>query len=393
MLELCESLISQSKVKLGMRIAQVSHGFDCGGSMAVMAALCLELSKRGHEVDAICIDQPSGSSHEALSIDRLRAQGVDVHFLGRKRGHAGVGAAARLWHLTQQRRYDVVHSHLPMPDAITGLVRRSQIHPFTHVVTVHNTREPRSGPLTWLASGANVVYCSEAVSRQNPLPGVSYTVIPNGIPQDGYAGFDDARGQVCQQLGLDPQGPIVIGVGRLCPQKAYHTALDALAILKYSGRAPDLQYLLCGEGEARAQLEFQTRQLGIEGAVHFLGARTDIQRLLGASDVFLSTSLYEGMPLSVLEALNAGLSCVLSDIPEHYELAGTMPGCQFAPHAPESVASALEAALAQKMSRAALRESRAPLLRKHSAEQSADSYLMLYDKCCRSRFVSELQCS
>lgn len=361
--------------------------------MAVMAALCSELSKRGHEVDAICIDRPSGSDHEALSTVWLRAQGVSVHFLGRKRGNAGVGAAAQLWYLTQQRRYDVVHSHLPMPDAMSGLVRRSSIRPFTHVITVHNTYEPRSRALAWLASGAHVVYCSEAVRRQNPLGGLSYTVIPNGVSQASYSGGGDTRWQVRQQLGLCPGAPVVIGAGRLCPQKAYDTALDALAILKRSGRVPGLHYLVCGEGEARAQLEFRAEQLGLDGTVRFLGARTDIPRLLGASDAFLSTSRHEGMPLSVLEALNAGLMCVLSAIPEHYELAGSMPGCLFPSHAPEAVASALESALLQSPPPAGLRESRAPLLRKHSAEQAADSYLALYEKCCRPRFVSEPQCS
>ena len=376
-----------------MRIAQVSHSLDCGGSMAVMANLCAELSKRGHEVDAVCTDRPSGSSHEAFSTEGLRAHGVGVHFLSRERGSMGAAAMARLWYLTQKRRYDVVHSHLPMPDAMSGIVRRSSIRPFTHVITVHNTFEPRSWVLTRLAGGAHVVYCSEAVRRHNPLPGLSYTVIPNGITQADYAALESTRWQVRQELGLDPLGRVVIGVGRLCPQKSYDTALEAFAILKQSGRVPAFQYLICGEGEARAHLEFQTRQLGLEDAVRFLGARTDIPRLLTASDAFLSTSGHEGMPLSVLEALNAGIVCVLSAIPEHYELAGSMPGCFFASNSPETFASALESVFLQSPPPVGLRESRAPLLRKHSAEHAADSYLRLYEKYCRPGLVFGPQCS
>jgi hypothetical protein len=137
-----------------MKIAQVSHSLDCGGSMAVMAALCLEFARRGHEVDVLCMDRPTGSAHERLWTDRLRADGLTVRFLGRGPGRAGFLATARLWGLAQRRRYQVVHSHLPMPDAMSGLVRRSSLHAFAHVITVHNTNEPRPQPLGWLALGS-----------------------------------------------------------------------------------------------------------------------------------------------------------------------------------------------------------------------------------------------
>lgn len=360
--------------------------------MAVMAALSCEYAKRGHEVDVVCMDRSTGSTHERLWIDRLRGVGLAVRFLGRNSGGAGVTATARFWHLVQKRRYDVVHSHLPMPDAMSGVVRRASLRPFAHVVTVHNTNEPRRQPLGWLAQGAHVVYCSDAVRRSNALAGVSQTVIPNGIPQVSYARLGKLRVDVRHQLGLRQEAPVVIAVGRLCTQKGFDTALEALALLKRSGRIPDVECLVCGEGEARAELENLSEKLALGGVVHLLGTRVDIPRLLSASDVFLSTSRHEGMPLSVLEALSAGLPCVLSDIAEHYELAGSMPGCLFASRTSQATAAALESALLQMPSPALLQQSRAPLLRKHSAEQAAESYLALYARCCGARCVSEAPC-
>ena len=374
-----------------MRIAHVSHSFDCGGSMAVMATLCSELARRGHRVDAVCLDRRSRTDHERLWTNLLRAQGVGVFFLGREQGSAGVAAMARLWWLAQHQHYDVMHSHLPMPDAISGVVRRCSMPPFVHVITVHNTYEPRSRTLAWLAAGAHVVYCSEAARRSNPLAGLSQTVIPNGILQPNYATLAGARKETRQQLGLTLEGRVIIAVGRLCPQKAMDTALEAIALLKHSGRVPGLQLLVCGDGEERRQLEFQAHELGLGNTVHFLGIRADIPQLLSACDAFISTSRHEGMPLSVLEALSAGLPCVLSAIPEHYELAARMPGCLFASNAPAAMSSALESALLQPVTPAELRECRAELLRKHSVAQAAESYLALYERCCQPRFQCQSQ--
>lgn len=374
-----------------MRIAQVSHSLDCGGSMALMAALSCNLAKCGHEVDVVCMDRRSGSAHEALWIERLGQRGIAVHFLGRKPERAGTLAAAKLWWMVQRRRYHVLHSHLPMPDAMGGLVRRLSIHPFLHVVTVHNTYEPRSRALEALASGAHVVYCSESVRNRNPLPGISSTIISNGIIETDSRNPHLSRRTIRQELGLHAATKIVIWVGRLCPQKNFAATIQALAVLKTRNSIPDLHCLVCGDGPERAELEDRVRDLGLEGMVHFMGARTDMPVLLQASDAFLSTSRHEGMPLSVLEALSAGLPCVLSDIPEHHELAGPMPFCVFVSYAPESIAAALEATLHAASDPHLIRRQRAMLLEKHSIEKCADSYQRHYEACCglapRARLV------
>jgi glycosyltransferase involved in cell wall biosynthesis len=373
-----------------MRIAQVSHSLNCGGSMALVVALSCELAKRGHEVDVVCLDRRSGSAHENLWIARLVHPGIRLHFLDRERGAPGVAAAVKLWRLVQRRRYDVLHSHLPMPDAIGGLIRRLSPHRLAHVVTVHNTHEPRSRVLQALASGANVVYCSEAVGRKNPLPGITTTVIPNGIPPKPDLTPVKSRSAVRREIGLSNSATVVIGVGRLCPQKNFAATLQALAAMTKRASIADLHCLICGDGEERGQLQTRVRELGLEGIVHLMGARTDLQSLLGASDVFLSTSRHEGMPLSVLEALSAGLPCVLSDIQEHHELAGSMPGCAFTSLAPESITLAVESVLRHPIDPYSLRRQRATLLQKHSIEQCADLYDRLYQASCDSRLLPHL---
>ncbi len=355
----------------------------------MVVALSSELAKRGHQVDVLCTDRPSGSSHEAHWMDLLASRRVAVHFLGRKLGHPGMAAAGKLWWLIQRRQYHVVHSHLPMPDAMSGLARRSSPHRFAHIVTVHNTHEPRSRLMTALGSGANVVYCSEAARNRNPLPGASSTVIPNGIPQALFTTSDKSRVEIRQELGLPAEARVVIAVGRMCPQKNFSTALDALAILKWRHAIPGLQCLLCGTGEEQERLERRVRELELDATVRFMGARTDIPALLTAGDVFLSTSRWEGMPVAVLEALCAGAPCVLSAIEEHFEVAASMPGCSFASHDPQAMASALELVLRDAADPRVLREQRAPYLKKHSIEECAESYHQLYQACCALQLVSQ----
>jgi len=346
--------------------------------MAMVAGLSCELVKRRHEVDVVCIDRPSGSAHEAQWVDRLGQSGISVRFLGRKPGSMGLAAAMKLWWLIQSRGYDIVHSHLPMPDAMSGLSRRISFRRFGHVVTVHNSREPRSWLLTAFAAGANVAYCSDAVRKRNPLAGSSARVIPNGIAQACDTGQGRPGSEIRQQLGIPADAKVIIAVGRLCPQKDFDTALDTLFELERRHIIGSFSCLFCGDGEDRLRLETRASRMGLEKTVRFLGARTDIPELLSASDVFLSTSRYEGMPLTVLEALSAGLICVLSDIEEHREIAASSPGCFFAPHIPRALASALVEAMMDDTDPERMRDARGSLLQKHTIAHCADSYETWY---------------
>src|SRR5579863_1007697 len=178
-----------------MRIAQVSHSLECGGSMAMVVALSSKLAECGHEVQVLCTDRQTHSAHEHIWIDWLQKRGVATRFLGRMRGTVGFTAATKLWWALQRERYDIVHSHLPMPDAIVGIARRFTFPSIVHVLTVHNTQEPRPYGLYLPAKGANIVYCSDAVRRRNPIAGTSCTVIPNGIFQSSYNGANTSHAE------------------------------------------------------------------------------------------------------------------------------------------------------------------------------------------------------
>ena len=110
------------------------------------------------------------------------------------------------------------------------------------------------------------------------------------------------------RLGLPSQTPIVLTAGRLRPVKDFATLLEAIpAVVE---QFPQTCLLVAGEGELHSDLRRRAIELGIDERVRFLGRRDDLPDLMGASDLFALTSLSEGLPLVVLEAMALGLPVV-----------------------------------------------------------------------------------
>jgi glycosyltransferase involved in cell wall biosynthesis len=353
----------------------------------MVVPLSTKLAELGHQVDVMCLDRPTGSDHERLSLKTLHLSGVPYRSLGRRRGDPGFTAAVKLWRVTQLNDYDVIHSHLPLADAITGFVRHISPARYKHVITIHSSGKPENRHIVTLCSaGANVVYCSESARRRNPSGGSVSIVIPNGICLEFFRPQCSARTETRRNLCLPDDATVVIAVGRVCPEKNYDCAIRGIATLKSQVPDSNLRYLICGDGPEKKRLATLAAELCLDECIRFCDSRTDIPELLAAADIFLSTSSVEGMPLSVLEALTSGLPCVLSAIDEHYETARNMPGCVFIPpNRPEEVSKALQVLMKDTMPPNALAHARESLLQKFSiatcAASYSDFYQSLHQKC------------
>ncbi len=137
-----------------------------------------------------------------------------------------------------------------------------------------------------------------------------YEVFPNAIDVDMFVYSTDIRNSVRQELGIENR--LVIGsVARLCWQKNHTFMLDVMAelIKPY----PEALLLLVGTGDKDEEIRAKVKALNLKDNVWFLGSRSDVNELLQAIDVFFMPSLFEGLPVSVIEAQAAGLHCVLSD--------------------------------------------------------------------------------
>jgi glycosyltransferase involved in cell wall biosynthesis len=174
---------------------------------------------------------------------------------------------------------------------------------------------------------------------------------------------------------------VAISVGNLREGKNYDCAISGIAGDRNILAEADIHYLICGDGPESQRLKTKVRELGLIDRIHFLGVRTDVPDLLSAADLFLSTSLYEGMPLAVLEALAASLPCLLSPLEEHREVTEGVPCVELlTTNSPEAVTGGLRTATSNRPNRSELLTIRGSALERFEIANCASAYLALYEE-------------
>jgi glycosyltransferase involved in cell wall biosynthesis len=142
-------------------------------------------------------------------------------------------------------------------------------------------------------------------------------MIPNGIDVDRYAAPNIPRAAWRRAEGIAEDEFVYLSVARFAKQKDHETLLRAFA--QGPAAFAGTRLLLAGDGELRGEIESRVKELGLGGRVTFLGRRSDMPETLGAADVFVLASRWEGNPLSVMEAMAAGrpvVSTAVGAIPE-----------------------------------------------------------------------------
>jgi len=129
-------------------------------------------------------------------------------------------------------------------------------------------------------------------------------VVPNGVPIPPVIDDPESRARLRREFGLAENQPVIGSVGRMIGAKAYPVLLEALDVARQS--LPDLHWLQIGDGPEREAVMDKARALGLADHVTFAGRRTDIGDLLEAMDVWVMSSIREGLPVALLEAMAAG---------------------------------------------------------------------------------------
>jgi len=156
-----------------------------------------------------------------------------------------------------------------------------------------------------------------------------------------------------QEWGLSSTDFLVVSVGNVTPQKGYELILAVAPILL--AKYPTLHFLICGraEGSYAVRLKEKAVNLGLANHVHFLGARSDALAIIKAADIFFMPSWWEGLSISLLEALSLGRPIVTTDIPSMRPIIKEPGvGLVFPPGDQAMAASLLDDLLAQPSKRA-----------------------------------------
>ena len=219
------------------------------------------------------------------------------------------------------------------------------------------------------------------------VPESKSIVIRNGVD---FLTFEKSRGKGAsafdwgEELGIDLSHPIVGTIARLHRQKGIPYLLEAARLL--SQEIPGIQFLIVGGGPWKDRLNRQKNRLGLETVVHFLGERKDVPQLLSLFNVVVLSSLWEGLPYSLLEAGALGKPVVATDVNGVKEIiTDGKTGILVPARSPERLAEALRQLIENKNMAnrlgAALRED---IQKKHSLlpmiEGVQDLYLRLFRK-------------
>lgn len=209
--------------------------------------------------------------------------------------------------------------------------------------------------------------------------------IPSGIAQQRVAPTRPAE-QTRAELGLLSGQLMVLSTGRLVQQKGLEHLIQAAGLLT-SRIGTGIRVLLAGDGMLRDELREQVRRLGVEKQVEFLGFRTDIGDLLAACDIVALPSLWEGLSISVLEAMAAGKPIVTTTIGSneellrHGETALLVP-----PKRPDMLAGAiLELASDRGLGKRLGAAAQSVYLERYTDERMVDQYKAEYIALCREK--------
>ena len=165
-----------------------------------------------------------------------------------------------------------------------------------------------------------VSHATKAEMVASGVPAEAISVIHNGIDTTGWSPLRDGAG-FREELGLGCAFPVIGYVGRISPEKDLETWLRTVAIV--GKKYPEARFVLVGEGRngsTQHQLERLASELGIRARVSFPGYRDHLQPVYAAFDVFLLTSLHEGLPNGILEAMAMSRPVVTTDVAGAVEL-------------------------------------------------------------------------
>lgn len=292
-----------------IKVAQIVPMLGPGGAERVAVHIVRGLNPQRYEVAVISIWRRVGCDLEQILDDF----GTRVEYLGKGKGFDG-RTYHKLHRVLREFRPDIVHTHLQvLRYALPSLFL---LRNMLALHTVHNLAqrevEPRARCIQSYALGHGVVpvAVSEEVAHSvKQLYGLKECrVIPNGIPTTQYANPQIERNEWRAREGFSENDVLFTCVARFARQKNHSLLLKTFA--QGPGANPSAHLVLIGDGDLRESLQEQAKGLGLTRQIHFLGLRTDVPDALGASDVFVLSSDYEGNPLSVMEAMASGLPVV-----------------------------------------------------------------------------------
>ncbi|MBK7595133.1 MAG: glycosyltransferase [Gemmatimonadetes bacterium] len=299
-----------------MKIAHVVFDLSVGGMERLIVDLAKRQQARGEAVAVYCIASEAG----ALAVE-LMAAGIPVTALGKRPG-ADLALVWRLRGLFRAGQFDVIHTHNNVASLYGGMAGRlagigmvlNTRHGMADMPYDHRREQIYRASVVFLHRVAFV--CHRALDfsvRKGLVPRRKAIVVYNGVDMAPYRVLDaEGYADVRRELALPPTVRLVGTVCRLTAAKD----LPSMVRLAQQARAHrnDVVFVIVGAGEEETAIRALVRELALEDVVRLPGRRTDVARWLSAFDVFVMTSLSEGMSLALIEAAAEARPIVTTDV-------------------------------------------------------------------------------
>jgi glycosyltransferase involved in cell wall biosynthesis len=293
-------------------VRRLCYGLSTHGLKTRLVGLVPELESKSEGSIQGRIDKTNRFQPEAMSNGEVNPVCLNVGSLNSFKAFGKVVGYIK----NCVREGEIVHAHLSPTVFYCAAAKWLLRKRFILVITEHNSHNNRRGKWygklldTFLYRSVDHTACiSEGAHKAllNWMPFVKNraSIIDNGVTLH-FTRFVE-RSEAISTVKI-------LSVGRLHEQKNIASALSAIAIIRKQKPEIKMQYIIAGSGAQDAPLRALTNKLGLENTVNFLGNRTDVPDLLAEADIFLMPSLWEGFGLAAVEAMNAGLPIVASNV-------------------------------------------------------------------------------
>jgi glycosyltransferase involved in cell wall biosynthesis len=367
------------------RVMHVVLSLDPGGTERLVIDLVTRLQR---QVDAAvcCLDRPGAWARE------VQALGVPLAALGRRPGFVPTLGPA-IARAASAHSIQVLHCHHYSPfvyGQLAALCDSGLRVVFTEHGRLTNSPPSRKRRLANRFFGRRpdaICAVSEDLRRHliaEGMPQDQVAVVHNGI-DPGIPPTSEDRHAMRAALGISLASDVIGWVGRLDGVKDVGSLISSIRLLDRAH--PPVTLLIVGDGPERARLEAQVASLGLTASVVFAGYRSDVRRVLAACDIYANSSLYEGVSITILEAMAASLPVVATRVGGTPEVViDGATGYLVTQGSPHRMASALAALIGQPERRRAFGEAgRNRVIRTFSLRAMSRRYLDIYQQLAAAR--------
>lgn len=297
-----------------LRILQLTTNFKQGGIQRHILDLTEHLRDKGHQITLVGAPNVWGNPSSdkdfvALKLDQVSATGSSL--VGRLK--SAIQCAHLLKKIVRERDIDIVHSHETAPAIVAKLALWNSKKP--KVITYHGSSPDRTKQFAWISK-----FCAETIV--SPSQSTLDQLIHYGVPKERTIvlglGIDKKPmpnevevSKVRDSLGLKPADVLFLSLSRLDFQKGIDVMIEvAKRVLSLN---PNVVFAVGGTGPLEHEVSDWVKAAGVADRFKFMGSVSEVQNYLAAADVFILTSRWEALPISIVEAFRAGLPVVATD--------------------------------------------------------------------------------